>query len=332
MSRSSPATVSSSVSSTGGSRTSFLPSRLGCPPPRVPSPDWCGRWRPPYGRRAYRSSSIWTSRVLSGVSHQSGQVMPCALPAHYVSGRYPGFPTGEGLSDTGEGGGGLRRRGLAQAVEGAPGTVLVGPVRTPGESSGTSSVARINMRPLQFHLLAFRPASRDLTIPIPPAPHLEETFRWWCDAANLTRGVPFPPAPPSLVLTTDASLRGWGAYTKAASLAHVWEESLRGTHINVLELLAVYRALSLLGQETYGRVILVRCDNRAVSYINRQGGTIRAGRGPWHYGPLHGRSFGGVHCTRSSYGRSTCRGPRTPSRTLSPASTRLRRSGPFTNG
>ena len=160
-------------------------------------------------------------RVLSGVSHQSGQVMPCALPAHYISGRYPGFPTGEGLSDTGEGGGGLRRRGLAQVVEGA---VLAGPVRTPGESSELVPFARMNMRPLQFHLVAFfRPASRDLTIPIAPAPHLEETFRWWCHAANLTRGVPFPPAPPSLVLTTDSSLRGWGAYTKAASLAHVWK-------------------------------------------------------------------------------------------------------------
>ena len=87
----------------------------------------------------------------------------------------------------------------------------------------------------------------------------------------------------------------------------------------------MYRALCLLGQETYGRVILVRCDNTAaVSYINRQGGTRSLAL--WSVART---LFRWAHCTRSSYGQSTCRGPRTPSRTLSPASTRLRRSGPF---
>ena len=134
---------------------------------------------------------------------------------------------------------------------------------------------RLYMRPLQFHLLAFfRPTSRDLSVPIPPAPHLARIFRWWCTKSNLRKGVSFPPQAPSFTLTTDASLGGWGAHAPGVSLAHVWEEELQGTHINVLELLAVFRALVLLERTVGGRMVLVRCDNTsAVSYINRQGGT-----------------------------------------------------------
>jgi len=134
---------------------------------------------------------------------------------------------------------------------------------------------RLYMRPIQLHLLAFfRPASRNLKVLIPPAPHLYQVFQWWCDRGNSARGVEFRSSPPTFCLTSDASLEGWGAHAEGAALAHLWEEGLRGTHINVLELLAVFRALRLLQARVRGRSVLVRCDNTAaVSYINRQGGT-----------------------------------------------------------
>lgn len=134
---------------------------------------------------------------------------------------------------------------------------------------------RLFMRPLQLHLLAFfRPSSRDLSVLIPSAPHLESVFRWWRNGSNVLAGVRFPPSRPTFCLTSDASLEGWGAHADGSAFAHVWEPALHGTHINVLELLAVFRALRFLDTRVAGRTVLVRCDSTAaVSYINRQGGT-----------------------------------------------------------
>ena len=131
------------------------------------------------------------------------------------------------------------------------------------------------MRPIQIHLLAhFRPSRHGLSHRIPRAPHLEGVFHWWSDRSNLVRGVPFPTPQPDLVLTTDASLAGWGATLGTASLAHPWEAAVRGWHINALELLAVLRALQGFSQLVRGKSVLVRTDNTTtVAYINRQGGT-----------------------------------------------------------
>ena len=133
---------------------------------------------------------------------------------------------------------------------------------------------RLYMRPLQIHLLAhFRPYAHGLYHRIPRAPHLEGVFRWWSDLSNLERGVTFPTPQPDLVLTTDASLTGWGATLGPASLAHQWEPAVLQWHINALELLAVLRALRGFTQSVAGRAVLVRTDNTTVvAHINRQGG------------------------------------------------------------
>ena len=135
---------------------------------------------------------------------------------------------------------------------------------------------RLYMRPIQLHLLAFfRPASHSLAQPVPGAPHLREVFRWWLDRSNLRRGVVFPTPQPTAVITTDASLAGWGAALGTAALAHQWEGgAVRSWHINALELLAVARALQGFEQQLRGQVVLVRSDNTTtVAHINRQGGT-----------------------------------------------------------
>ncbi|XP_047664226.1 uncharacterized protein LOC113648047 [Tachysurus fulvidraco] len=72
------------------------------------------------------------------------------------------------------------------------------------------------------------------------------------------------------VVTTDASLTGWGATQEGRSVNGVWPISLRSAHINYLELLTVLKALKYFLPRDH---VLVRCDNRtAVAYINRQGG------------------------------------------------------------
>ncbi|XP_065325845.1 uncharacterized protein LOC134621241 [Pelmatolapia mariae] len=76
------------------------------------------------------------------------------------------------------------------------------------------------------------------------------------------------------VVSTDASLRGWGALCEGASVRGIWSAAQHQLHINHLELLAVFLALKHFRPVLQGQHVLVRTDNSTVvSYINRQGGT-----------------------------------------------------------
>ncbi|KAI5103666.1 hypothetical protein C0J45_7247 [Silurus meridionalis] len=75
------------------------------------------------------------------------------------------------------------------------------------------------------------------------------------------------------VVTTDASLTGWGATQEGRSVNGVWPNSLHSAQINYLELLTVLKALKHFLPRLQGHHVLVRCDNTtAVAHINRQGG------------------------------------------------------------
>ena len=136
-------------------------------------------------------------------------------------------------------------------------------------------LCRLHMRPLQFHLLAhFRPASRDLLARVPMADHVRPHLLWWTLDEHLLEGVPFGIFRPSLAVTTDASLSGWGAFCEHRTLAGVWSEEESRLHINMLELEAVARAVKALQDRVQGRCLSVFSDNTTVvAYINRQGGT-----------------------------------------------------------
>ena len=84
------------------------------------------------------------------------------------------------------------------------------------------------------------------------------------------------PPPPDVSLCTDASLAGWGAHLLPTfETAHgIWspEESL--LHINLLELLAVFRALLCWHEKLRGRAVMLLPDNTTVvAYVMHQGGT-----------------------------------------------------------
>ncbi|KAL0199690.1 hypothetical protein M9458_002877, partial [Cirrhinus mrigala] len=76
------------------------------------------------------------------------------------------------------------------------------------------------------------------------------------------------------VVTTDASLTGWGAVFQGRSINGRWTPQFRRLHINMLELMAVFLALKHFRPFLEGFHVLVRTDNTTVvAYINRQGGT-----------------------------------------------------------
>lgn len=79
---------------------------------------------------------------------------------------------------------------------------------------------------------------------------------------------------PSLTLTTDASLSGWGAVWEGNSSGGRWGDHEKTLHINVLELRAVWLGLNTFCRQCHGVDIKVESDNTTtVTYLNNQGGT-----------------------------------------------------------
>ncbi|KAL0201455.1 hypothetical protein M9458_004642, partial [Cirrhinus mrigala] len=95
----------------------------------------------------------------------------------------------------------------------------------------------------------------------------------WRNAEFYTRGTPLRAVNLRKVVTTDASLTGWGATQEGRIVNGVWTSTLRSAHINYLELLTVWKALKHFLPRLQGHHVLVRCDNTtAVAHINHQGG------------------------------------------------------------
>ena len=81
--------------------------------------------------------------------------------------------------------------------------------------------------------------------------------------------------PPTMLLFTDASLRGWGAHLEDLVASGVWSEADQDLHINILELRAVWFALQSFQERLMGHRVALMSDNTTVvAYINKQGGTV----------------------------------------------------------
>ena len=77
-----------------------------------------------------------------------------------------------------------------------------------------------------------------------------------------------------VVITTDASMSGWGATFKGRAVNGVWSAELAQEHINYLELMAVFLALKHFLPHLRELHVLVKSDNSTVvAYVNRQGST-----------------------------------------------------------
>ncbi len=85
------------------------------------------------------------------------------------------------------------------------------------------------------------------------------------------------------MLTTDASLTGWGAILEGCSSQGLWKNHHLSWHINCLEMMAVFLALKNFLADLRGQHVLVRSDNTSVvSYINHQGVCGHIHFANWH--------------------------------------------------
>ncbi|XP_063350743.2 uncharacterized protein LOC134642723 [Pelmatolapia mariae] len=133
----------------------------------------------------------------------------------------------------------------------------------------------LKMRAFQRWTLSHRLcASRHLRRRLPVTTSCMLALRPWREPRLLHQGSRIGRVLFRKGVSTDASLRGWGALCEGASVRGIWSAAQRQLHINHLELLAVFLALKHFRPVLEGQHVLVRTDNSTVvSYINRQGGT-----------------------------------------------------------
>uniref|UniRef100_A0A2D4J0A8 ribonuclease H n=1 Tax=Micrurus lemniscatus lemniscatus TaxID=129467 RepID=A0A2D4J0A8_MICLE len=133
--------------------------------------------------------------------------------------------------------------------------------------------ARFHSRSLQGFLLPYqRSGCSDSSVAVSIPPRVRTSLLWW-QSSNMHKGSPLK-EPHRRVITTDASLYGWGAHCQHLSTQGRWSQAESTKSINWLELRAVTLALHFFASEIQGQNILILTDNVTTkAHINRQGGT-----------------------------------------------------------
>ena len=137
-------------------------------------------------------------------------------------------------------------------------------------------VAPLHYRSLQKAKLSANKKELEEDYFIPLDAKMRQELKWWSKDVKLFSSSPLRPREISSQYQTDASKvlgAGWGGYkVQGGSVQGVWSDKERESHINVLELKAIYNTMEALLEP--GEVAAVDSDNRsAVSYIKRMGGT-----------------------------------------------------------
>ena len=136
-------------------------------------------------------------------------------------------------------------------------------------------LGRLHKRPLQRFVRARWSQSKcQWNALISLGPVFRKAVKQWLNQQWLRKGVPISLPSPQEFLFTDASKAGWGAHVSSLTASGSWEANWCNSHINLLELEAISRALRQFVSLLRNKRVLVLTDNTAVScYINRQGGS-----------------------------------------------------------
>ena len=103
---------------------------------------------------------------------------------------------------------------------------------------------KLQMRPFQWHLKRYWKTPESLNKLIPLDGEIKRHMKWWLDSDNLMKQARLHPANPQVTIFTDASHNGWGAHWDNKVVNGKWSPQEASLHINVLELKAVFMALS----------------------------------------------------------------------------------------
>ncbi len=90
---------------------------------------------------------------------------------------------------------------------------------------------------------------------------IEAALRLWRKPELFSRGVPLGLVTSRVMVTTDASARGWGAVCEGMPTSGLWSEPQSRWHINRLELEAMFFALNDFQPQLKQRHVLNHTDN-----------------------------------------------------------------------
>jgi len=107
------------------------------------------------------------------------------------------------------------------------------------------------------------------------SPQAREELTWWQEKLSQWNGKTMLFRQQTMIITSDASLQGWGAVCNGTRTGGPWGQLEQGMHINRLELLAATLAVKTFLKDRTGTSVLLQLDNQtAVAYINNMGGTV----------------------------------------------------------
>ncbi|CAJ0939180.1 unnamed protein product [Ranitomeya imitator] len=134
--------------------------------------------------------------------------------------------------------------------------------------------AQFHSRPLQQAILSQWDRSVfSLDRPIRLSSRVKWSLYWWLTSPLISQGRSFLPVHWQVV-TTDASLIGWGAVFRHLTVQGRWSSQESTLPINVLEIRAIFLSLRHWERILRGLPVRIQTDNAtAVAYVNHQGGT-----------------------------------------------------------
>ncbi|XP_026100161.1 uncharacterized protein LOC113071005 [Carassius auratus] len=119
----------------------------------------------------------------------------------------------------------------------------------------------------------FQPDTRSLPL-CNGDPRLLGSLVSWKSAEFYAQGTLLGTVMMQKVVTTDASLTGWGATQEGRTVNGLWPSRLRSAH-KLFRAYGVWKALNHFLPCLQGHHVLVRCNNTTtVAYINRQGSVL----------------------------------------------------------
>ncbi|CAJ0936025.1 unnamed protein product [Ranitomeya imitator] len=133
--------------------------------------------------------------------------------------------------------------------------------------------AQFHSRPLQQAILSQWDRSVfSLDRPIRLSFRVKRSLNWWLTSPLISQGRSFLPVHWQVV-TTDASLIGWGAVFRHLTVQGRWSLQESALPINVLEIRAIFLSLRHWERILRGLPVRIQTDNAtAVAYVNHQGG------------------------------------------------------------
>ena len=111
---------------------------------------------------------------------------------------------------------------------------------------------------------------------VPLSPEAWNDLQLWAQNFHLVNGQTVQRLQPSLVITSDTSLAGWGACSQGVEIGGPWKPGEGHLHLNYLELLAATLATKAFMKNLDNVVINLKIDNAsAVAYITLWWNTLR---------------------------------------------------------